>query len=205
MNNQATTTYIQLHEVPPKADGTLPANSIPRIKSLACLANSPFYFSVDFTLKELFIALSSTEVNYTAIPANTGLDMTVTVSGEFLNDGSEGVVGDLTTAINTLQVWAEAVGPKRLLRLDVMELLGAARFITIEATDADANVPSGRVIPLAANGTVSGSLGSDGLLVESKSAVQVLSQGCTIRVVDGAAFPWAQTVASVSIRAIYKA
>lgn len=203
-NNQGTSVYIQLHQVPPKADGTLAAGTVPAVKSLECLPGLPFAFTLDFTLSECFLALSTTELTYTAVGAGGGLDLTVVASGEFLCDGTEAVVGDLTTAVNTLQVWTEAAGPKRLLRLDVIELLAVARFVVIQATDADANVPTDQILPIAASATVSGSMGSDGLLIFTKSAAQVLSQGCTIRVVNGVTFPWAQTAVCANIRAIYK-
>lgn len=204
MNNQGTTVYIQLHEVPPKADGTLAAGTVPSVKSLQCAANSPFMFNVDFTLKELFLALSTTEANYTAVAAAGGLDMTVVVSGGFLCDGTEVVVGDTTSIIDNLQLWAEAAGPKKLLRLDVTELLGLAQFIAVEPTDADANVPWDKLTPLAVGATVNCNYGTSGLDVFSKSVNQTLRKGCTIRVVLAPpTFPWA--AGGAAIRAIYKA
>src|ERR1051326_8316683 len=97
-NNQAGTLYIQLHEITPKSDGTVTAGSVPKVKSFQVLAGLPFSFEMvnDITMSELVVCISSTEANYTAVAAAGGLDMTVTVASDFLCDGTEVVVGDLT-------------------------------------------------------------------------------------------------------------
>lgn len=220
MNNQGSTLYIQLHQVPPLANGTLANGTVPAVKSLQVLANAPFAFqNLNVTLAECFLAISSTEVNYTAVSAAGGLDGTVFCQSQFMCDGTETVVGDLTTTLNVLQVWTEANGaatPKKLLRLDVTEQLGQQAYVLIEATDADLLMPFGRVLPLAANSSLFTNLGGpsfglDGLDVMSIDGPGLLNppvrRGCTIRVsnsVPSVGVPWTYSANAAVIRAIYK-
>ncbi len=216
MNNQNATLYIQLHEISPLAAGGILDQAVPPVKSFQVLANLPFSFQMVDTinLSELVVGISTTELTYTAVSAAGGLDMTIMVASDFLCDGTEVVVGDTTTALNVLQVWAAAAGPNTLLSLRVKEVLGTARYVIIEATDADAAVPAGRVIPIAANATIKPHFGSRGEFVRSivanqvptdagVSATPVISEGCTIRVGNAGTFPWGFTAACANIKAVY--
>ncbi len=125
-NPNAFTVYILLLEVPPLADGSPPLASVPIYKSLQCLANAPYFFSLDCTLSECFLVLSSTEASFTALAPTTGMDLTLVGSSDYQIQGNETVVGDLTTNVTNLVVWSEALGAanvgRRLLRTDVANL-----------------------------------------------------------------------------------
>lgn len=135
--------YIQLHQTPPLADGTLTAATVPAVKSLVAQASFVFsYGPKDFgeglALSELLLAISTTEANYTAPAAGHGLDMFVEVSGAFLCDGTEVVTGDLSTGVDTQQPWTDSVlnvGYK-LLRIDYTNKSGAAAWLMGFADDA---------------------------------------------------------------------
>lgn len=153
MNNQAGILYIQLHQLTPKADGTIADATVPAIKSFQVLANAPFSFTVDLTLSDLYVAISSTEANYTAVAAAGGLDMTVVVSSDFLCTGNEVVVGDTTTAVNTLVVSNDNTVSHKLLKIIATELLGADRWIYVGGVTASnptdlqsVKLPSGKTL-----------------------------------------------------------
>lgn len=208
-NNQGVAVYIQLHQVPPLAAGGLTAGAAPVIKSLACAANAPFAFTMPFTLSECLVALSSTEASYTAVAAAGGLDMTVDFDSDFLVDANTTVVGDLTSAVNSLQVWTETNGAANryaLVRLDVIDLSGVQQWITLQGTNAAYTVtpPSGCVLPLAANTTFSGQFGIGGRPQPFlQTAAFVSKTGCTIRVVNNLT-TMVSSVGAASIRAIYQ-
>jgi hypothetical protein len=205
MNNQGAILYIQLHEIPPLASGTLTNEAVPAYKSFQVLANAPFYFNLSScTLKECFLVISTTELNYTAVAANGGLDMSVAAQSDFLCDGTETVVGDLVTTLNTLNVFTP--GPNKLLRYDVIEQLGAARFVVIKPQGNGSNFV---VAPIGANATLSANFGTDGFRPFAQNeTTHVQDQSCAIAVCDVAPLgpipTFTQTANSAVIRAIYK-
>ena len=71
-NNHTADNYIQFHEKPLAG---LAAADVPAVASLYAPANAPFdfKFSDPIFLSELTIAVSSTNVNYTAL-TNQGVD-----------------------------------------------------------------------------------------------------------------------------------
>ena len=48
-------------------------------------------------------------------------------------------VGDLTTAVSSLAVWADSAGPKRLTRVRVKNNVSSVRYLCVYATDAPAS------------------------------------------------------------------
>lgn len=88
----------------------------------------------------LFIGLSTTAATYTAaVGGSDKLDiLNVELVDAEVPSGTSNA-GDLTTNRQSLQVWAEAAGPKRLLRVEVDNTGGAAHYLMLFAKDAPAN------------------------------------------------------------------
>jgi hypothetical protein len=95
---------------------------------------------------------------------------------------ADSFAGDLSTAVKTLQVWAEASGPKRLKRLQIKNLVASARYAVVYGVDSPA--ASSRIatwFPVGASANVDIHLGWTGGL----SPLQVQTdgtqkQGCTV-------------------------
>jgi len=135
-NNHTADNYIQFFASPIVTNGDVPA-------AAALFAPAVAPFSWNFTeplwLPELLVGISSSEVNYTAL-TNTGVDMTMLVESDFLVTSNTTVVGDLTTGVLEKQIWSEANGastPKKLLRLDFKNNLGATAYPFISPRDTN--------------------------------------------------------------------
>lgn len=181
----ATTVYIQLHDA-----RVLPANGAVPLKSWAAPAGQTNVYK-EFKNGELsfkngiVVAVSTTQATLTVGTANNKFD---TVAIEMW-DPDPGVVygttyvGDESTTINSLQVWAEAAGPNQLVRIIVTEKLGVAGYIWIMADDAATKIAAGtRPMPVAASATVVLDLGSNGagIIPQEQDANYALRKGCTI-------------------------
>lgn len=176
-NNATDDRYIQFHAKPAAA---IAANDVPALKSLWCGANAPFYWEVNCDLSELSIAISSTEVNYTAI-TNTGLDLTAQVESEYLVTSDVTLVGDLTSAVASLQVWASASGPKKLLCLYCTNNGGAVSYPTIRASNTnlvgDKTVVILKPLGVGISGTY---FFGGGYIPYRKDAAGTEHKGCTV-------------------------
>jgi len=216
-NANAADVYIQLFEIPPVTAATaVPNASVPAFKSLVAQGstNSGYAagngFKYDFgtegiTLKELFVALSSTEPNYTAVGANAGLDITLLVDSIYIINGNEVIAGDLTTNQQTLQVWTEANGlltKYRLLRVDVKnnDTVHTPAYLDVYATDAMgatdlklAHVPI--AVPAVGSLTTVVNLGIEGLSPFQQDANYTPHYGCSLKVTGST---------NCNIRAIYR-
>lgn len=214
-NGQGSDVYIQLHQVPPLANGTLTASAVPAYKSLLAQAGNGFMYNFGpqgIELSELLIALSTTEVNYTAVSAAGGLDLTIDFDSQSACDGTEVVVGDLTTGQNTLQVWAESAGPKRLLRVDVKDNQNTNQLVGIVYAVDTVAVTS---LPTAffscnKNTTTTVYFGDAncGFSPDQQDANYTQHRGCTINISALTSGYWAAGSlyggTSPNIRAIYK-
>lgn len=195
-NNQIVDLFIQLFQSP-----TVAASDVPAIKALWAPSKAAFDwpFPDGLQFSELLVAPSSSEANYTAVGAGAGLDMTVVIETDFLVDATITVAGDLTTGVASRQIWAEASGPKRLLRLDVKNNVGATAYAHISSLDAPSTTDN-RPEPLKVlNATTKNFwFGKAGLVPG------LLNNGCTIKMADGATVPYTFTgTSSFNIRAIY--
>ena len=185
MNNQGATLYIQFHEVPPKSDGTLAAGAIPAYKSLQVAANSPFWFAINSTLNGLLYVVSTSEANYTAVAAAGGLDATLECGSDFLCDGTETVIGDLTSGnTGSFTVFADSATPKKLLRLDIVSKVGTVQFYGLGAGATNASVDSSSVHKLGANITLTRLFGVPTFFPPRLSSVLVQQNGCYVYVTD---------------------
>lgn len=194
-NNQATDLYIQFYQRPQVTAGDVPA-----VKSWTAFANAPFdmVFPDGLHLSELLIAISTTEVNYTA--AGAGLDMTVCVETDFPVVTATSIAGDLTTGVASRQIWTEANGYKRLLRLDVKNNSGATAYTHISSLDTPL-VTDNRPEPLKVLNAETKSFwfGKSGLVPGQ------LNKGCNVKMADGPTIPYTFiAAASFNIRAIYE-
>lgn len=219
-NPEAVVVYIQFHEVPPLSDGSLTAGAVPAFKSIAITnATSINLINLDINLKECLVALSSTEATYTAVAAGAGIDGTIVASGAFLCDGTEVVIGDLTTDVLKLVVWSEADAAKRLLRVDAIDsgVSGVGRFLVIRTTDADAAMPTWLLFYVASGGTLSMNFGVNGyvpLWTQDPDPTPRARTGCTLipvypgntvgGIIYQPAYPYSNTDTNFRLRAIYK-
>lgn len=219
-NPNAGTVYIQFHEVPPLANGTLTDQAIPAFKAIPVVnGTSVDLTQLDINLKECLIAMSSTDATYTAVAAGGGLNCSFEASSSFLCDGTEVVVGDLTTNVLSLQVWAEATAPKRLLRIDAIDSAGSitGRFLVLRTTDADAQMPFWQLFFVASGGSISMQFGVNGyvpLYTQDADPAPKDRTGCTLipvypgntigGIIYQPTFPYSDTDTNFHIRAIYK-
>lgn len=206
-NNNGAVVYIQLFQAP-----TALAGDVPSFKSLLCPAGQNFFFDWPPTstiLSELFIALSSTETSYTAVGAGAGLDMTVTFNSDFPVGTDTTLTGDLTTGVASKQVWAQASGPKRLMRLDIKNNAGANTYPYISAVDSPAAKNSAmRNLAVIANGaTKTYTFGKAGYspFESVQTSVTTNRQGCTVVLSASGDIGTTTLVAAASfnIRAVY--
>jgi len=212
-NNNATPVYIQFFQTP-----TVAASDVPAMKSLVAAGNNGFMYVFGpegITLSELLVALSTTELNYTAVSAASGLDMTLDIDSQFACDGTEVVVGDLTTGQNTLQVWTEAAGlsaPKRLLRVDVKNNQATDTLVNLVYA-VDTVVPGSLVAafnkcPISVTTTTYYGDAQGGFQPFQQDANYTQHRGCTINISALVAGFWtAGTLyggTSPNVRAIYK-
>lgn len=205
-NNASDDRYIQFHEAP-----TVANNDVPAVPALYAPANAPFSwdFSEDpILLDELLVAISSTQVNYTAV-TDTGLDMTVEFESPFHVTGNEAVAGDLTTGVAGLQVWSEATGAsggRRLLRVDFKNNNASARRFFISANDSISPADSSMVGPLVIAGSTTKryGFGPGGIIPQELTSALAIKKGCTIYVSEDSVAPFTFTAATdFNIRAIY--
>lgn len=203
-NNQATDLYIQLHQVPPLANGTLTAGAVPVAKSLLTQTKNGFMFPFPdgMHLSELLVAISTTEATYTAVGAGGGLDLTIEVDSQYLCDGTEVVTGNLTIATTSLQPWSNATGPKHLLRLTAQEVLGAARWVGITAKDV-ASSPI-RQFHIGANAQLDLLFGKDGWSPFQQDSAFVGYDGCLIGTFDNTPWDGTFTANSLYLRSIHR-
>jgi hypothetical protein len=196
----------------------VPANQVTTVKSIATLAALAFdyEFAGGISLSELTVAISSDETKFVDPGANKGLDMTIEVDTvcdvrSSTVGSSDTVTGDLTTGVNSLQVWAEATGPKRLLRVDWISSKTPACYLQLFAI----NSPPDGTIPLVQfpiNTDVNGvvvqkvSLGTGGFIPlsgQSSATLENVKKGCTLAVSTTSGVLTIIADSSAAIRAIW--
>lgn len=208
--------YFQLHD-----SNVIPANgAVP----LRCWPAAECGFK-DFKIEELsfslgcYYCLSTTKATKTlAVGVNDLMDIAqVELADGPLTAGlnSVSVVGDLTTSVNTLQVWSEADGVTARKKLVLIEVIGTVintgtNYLLLFSTDAvSANdVPiAGGSIPLVALTNYTGAngffFGELGRVVETFTGV-VWKYGCTIMLSSTAGFYTAPLTDVVCLKAVYR-
>jgi hypothetical protein len=203
-NAQGATVYIQLFQIPPLAAGGITASTVPAFKSLVCPTVAAFNFNFQasgLALSECLIGLSSTEANYTAVAASSGLDLTMQFDSDYICIGGETVVGDLTTNQQTLQVWTEANGAtarKRLLRVDLNNN-DAANAGVLQVYAVDSIVAASLVVSqtsFAKNTTgIAVNYGVEGLTPLQQDANKTQHFGCNLNITGST---------NSNVRAIYR-
>lgn len=167
--------FLQLHNT----KGTPTTATILRVWPI--YASAPFgegFIEGDITCSEgATFAVSDTANTYTA-RAET-VDIFVSGDGA-LDDTGTTIVGDYTTNKEVLQVWADASGPKKLVRLEVSdETLGNGPFfVQIHAGDVPDTDKIVASFPVEANGTLDKFFGAG--FTPSRMVSQAVFDGCTI-------------------------
>jgi hypothetical protein len=202
----AATGYLQIFDsaVAPSA-GDVPMKSL----AIGAAGELPSFFETiaPVTLnKGLFLAVSSTEATYTAQATNYDVWGEIEEFETQLNGTT--VAGDLVTGATRLQVWANANGPKRLVRVDVFTDSSAVTYLTIFAKDS-ASVADGErpllTIPLkVTSATQTFKFGNDGLFVHSSEANNTQRIGCTLVMSTTANVLTEDSGSSTVVRAFYK-
>jgi len=132
------------------------AGAVPK-REFALYATAPFYEEFKNgampLFEGLFLAVSSTQGTYTQSAAS--IDIVAETDTQPI---STHLVGDKTSAVNTLQVWSQVTGfqanpTKALYGLIITELLGQEQWICLFADDGAATWPK-TVIPIQANQTL---------------------------------------------------
>lgn len=123
--------------------------------------------------------VSTTANTYTA-SAET-VDIFVNGDSSFDSSGTS-VAGDYTTADEVLQVWADASGPKKLVRLEVSDVAATSGgvFVQVHAGDTPATDKIVASFPLADGGTLDKFFGAG--LSPSRLVSQAVFDGCTIAI-----------------------
>lgn len=90
--------------------------------------------------------------------------------------------GDLSTAVNSLQVWAESSGPKRLKRIRITNLTAAVRYACLYAEDSpDTNSRIVSWIKVPASESLEWSFGNNaGVTPEQIDGDGTRHVGCTV-------------------------
>jgi hypothetical protein len=184
-NNNAADRYLQFHEKFPDA---LTNGDVPTFKSMWFPQGAQTVFGREtfgdggLTFSELLAAISSTEVNYTAV-TNTGLDLTIVVETEHYIHSGITIVGDLTTPDAERELWSNAAGPKRLLRMD--SLMGSDAFPIIQARGGalDATYAT-RSLRKCINGEVATFLFGPGGGQFEENVAGTIYRGCSVGWVD---------------------
>lgn len=125
------------------------------------------------------MAMSSVEGTYTALAST--MDLFVT-GVSHIDDTGWTVAGDYTTADEVLQVWADASGPKKLMRLEVSdENAGSGgTYVQIHAGNTPATDKIINSFPLTDGATVDLFFGNG--FVPNRDIAAVVYDGCTIAI-----------------------
>ncbi len=203
-NNTGADVYLQYHEKP-----LVTAGDVPAVASNYCPSMAPFDFKFadPISLSELTLAVSSTNVNYTAL-TNAGVDATVIVETDFPVGSNTTLVGDLSTGVNSRAIWSEASGAsakKRLLRVDVKNNAAVTIQYFVSALDSTAPVNSTMAGPfeVVAGATGSRYFGRDGY--RPLEIVDGVSKfGCTVYFSDDQTPPYGFPGSTdINVRGIY--
>lgn len=157
----------------------------------------------------LRVCLSTTQGLYTAPTGTDKCSFFISLSEWTINPLGLTAIGDITTDVDILQVWADAsvtARTARIYRLEVAELGGvAAQFIGLFTQDNPAlNAIPYTQLPLsvAANGHKVYDFGSLGLELQSRDTAGVLHNGLTITASTTTGV--FDQLGTVAIRAYYK-
>ena len=116
----------------------------------------------------LIAVLSTTAETLTIATGGVNMDLDVEIEEQNVEQPSTTTVGDLTTAVASLQVWAEAAGvgtanlggQKNLLKVDVINKSGSDQYLQLFAQDDpvtnSATLGASVTLPPSGNGTVGG-------------------------------------------------
>ncbi len=202
----AATGFFQIFDlaVAPTSTVTVPLKSI----NVAAAGALPSLLSGlgSITLnKGLFCAMSSTEAVYTAVATNFDVWGEVEEFEQQINGAT--VAGDLTTGRDSLQVWADAAGPKTLLRVDLKSTIGAAGWLMIFGKDnpiagdvPDVSVP---ITDVATLQTLDFGGGNNGFSPFQQTAAYVAKDGCTLALSTTNGTLTATVAATSNIQALY--
>lgn len=174
----ANDRFLQLHNTK-----TTPAAAAVPLRVWQIFGSAPFgegFIEDDITCSEGATFVVSTTANTYTASAET-VDIFVSGDGA-LNDSGTSVAGDYTTPDEVLQVWADASGPKKLVRLEVSDAVASTGgvFVQIHAGDTPATDKIVASFPLADAGTLDKFFG-DGLS-PLREVSQVIYDGCTIAI-----------------------
>lgn len=186
MNASATPgLFLQLHDaVQSPSDGAVPIKSWPASEcGYKEFKNGELQLSAG-----LYVCLSTTAATKTA--AGGGSDLIDILSIELTDPetpSGTSTVGTISGAgVSELEVWADADGPKKLIRVEVDNTAGAARYLMIFAgdspTDGDAPIDQFTIAAGAVKTGVNALFfGESGRAVFSKDSSGVEHDGCTLK------------------------
>lgn len=182
--------FLQVHDnaIPP-ADGptVLPVKYWPAIE---CKFK-------EFMLGEIslnngcYVCLSTTATFKTLATGGSNIMDSLMIE---LHDGptsSSSTVGDMTTAVDTLQVWSDAAGPKQLVKVEYADPTGAVGtppaywMLFAKDTPVNGDIPLWTSLALGVNQVYKAyPFGRPGIKVFSAPTSNTLNDGCTFVLSD---------------------
>lgn len=142
-NGGAADYWLQLHNSVPSVTGTLPADTAVPVTTPLLV---PMNYTAEYQLPSgivipslgLVAMMSSTRDTLTRVSgAVTDISVDVDEFSPVFNYAAGASIGDYTTSLKQLQVWAESAGPKKLMELHVTNT-STAFYAQLFATDSPA-------------------------------------------------------------------
>lgn len=205
----SSNAWLQIHDVSVAlAGGEVPLKSIfvPISTGVQALPSLFQQLGPVRLINGLTFALSSTAGTYTAVA--TSFDLFGEVGEwEYPLDPTTTAVGDLTTGLQTQQVWAEAAGgTKTLFTVVFTNQAAATRYLALFATDG-MSLTGDKLIDLvvvAASASRTMNYGFDGLKPFQLNTDNSLHLGCSWKVCDTINPLHANAASDVAILSTYK-
>lgn len=208
-NATAGDLFIQLHASP-----VVLAGAVPIIAGMEAPTGQWFdwFDEKGWSLGDCSIAISTTQDTYTAPAAGVNMTIIISTSTPACDDDGTAlttVVGDLTTLVASREIWAQASGPKHLVRLDIFNDSGDVIYPFISAVDAPATINSAQTgLAVIANGATNayffGRAGLSPVERVTSAGAHINRQGCTVVLAaDPAVGEAVAAGASFGIRGVY--
>lgn len=174
----AAARFLQVHDAyAAPAEGAVP------LKSWPIYTDAAGYKLFDVGELELvngcYICISTTEATKTLASGSDDFSTLMVELSEAETPSGTTFAGDLTTGVESLEVWAESAGPKRLHEIIATNSLGSDAWVQIHAMDTPENASLLLSLPVANGATERFTFGKDGRDVR-KLVDGDLKEGCTL-------------------------
>lgn len=199
----AAARFIQVHDAyAAPEDGAVPKKVWPIYTSAAGYK----VFDVGELVLEngLYICISTTEATKTLASGADDFSTLMVELREAESPAGTSYAGDLTTADEVLQVWADAAGPKRLFEIITTNSYGGVGYLQIHAANTPSDESLVEEFEIADGETKRLTFGKSGREV-SKKVSNAIANGCTLAYSSTAGSYTDIGAPGATIRAEYKA